>query len=152
MYQLHRIFCATPWELERERTRFYDLVGTFNETAAMPKGVLFAAVTLGNIRDKRPIQYAIDENIQDCRYYIQVLLNDWGPAERNFRNDYHLALQSINQPTLPMDGVALIAKRQPSGATLAEGVPAPQTFFANMEEFDASVNGLMAGWLASTAK
>ena len=149
MYQLHRVFCATPWELERERTRFYDLVGAFNESAAMSQGVLFVPVTLPNVRDKRPIQYAVDENIQDCRYYIQVLLDDWGPTERNFRNDYHLALESVDDRALPMRGVAVLAKKPSPGAGLAEGLPEPLAFFATAAEFDSCITGLLTGWLAS---
>ena len=152
MYQLHRIFCATPWELERERAHFYDVVGAFNESSAMQAGILFVPVTLGNVRDKRPLQYAVEENIQDCRYYIQILLDDWGPTERNFRNDYHLALQSVDDPAMAMQAVAVLAKKQPSGAGLADGLPEPRAFFTTMQEFDACVNELLTGWLAATAK
>ena len=65
MYQFHRIFLATPWEMEGERRRFYDLVGDFNEAHSMACGILFTPVTIVNIRDKRPFQYMIEENIQD---------------------------------------------------------------------------------------
>jgi hypothetical protein len=151
MPQLHRIFCATPWELERERMRFHDLVGAFNESAALPKGVLFVPVSLGNIRDKRPLQYAIEENILDCRYYILPLQEDWGPVERNFRNDYHLALQSMDDPALPMSGTALLAKVQPSGAPLAPGLPQPDASFSTPAEFDALMNEILARWLSTLA-
>ena len=135
MYQMHRIFCATPWELEAERIRFHDLIGLFNETVAMPKGVLFVPVSLAGIRDKRPMQYAVDENIRQCRHYIQVLSEppeqpeSWGPVERNFRHDYNLALECAADPALPMQSVSLIPK--------------------GTAEFDACVNGLFAEWLAS---
>ena len=41
MYHMHRIYCATPWELEEERGTFYAAVGEFNATHAMPRGVLY---------------------------------------------------------------------------------------------------------------
>jgi hypothetical protein len=149
MFQMHRIFCATPWELEGERRRFYDLIGNFNEAAAMQTGILYVPVTLTNIRDKRPLQYVIDENICDCRHYLLLLTEDWGPVERNFRNDYHLALQCVADPALPMNGVAVLAKKQPSGVPLAEGLPEPQATFSTLAEFDACVNRLLAEWFES---
>ena len=149
MFQMHRIFCATPWELEPELYRFYDAVGRFNETAAMPKGILYIPVTLTNVMDKRPLQYTVEQNIRDCRHYILLLAEDWGPAARNFRNDYHLALQCRDDPALPMQGVAVLAKKQPSGQALAEGLPQPQATFSTLAEFDECVTALLSEWLES---
>ena len=148
---MHRIFCATPWELEAERNRFHDLIGNFNETAAMQRGVLYVPVTLLNIRDKRPVQYAVDENIRDCRHYILALSEDWGPVERNFRNDYHLALQCAADPALPMHSVAVLSKKQLSGVPLAAGLPEPDGIFSTLTEFDDCVNHLLPAWLESIA-
>ena len=149
MFQMHRIFCATPWELEAERNRFYDLVAAFNETNAMRGGVLYVPVTVTNIRDKRPLQYAIDENIRDCRHYIILLLNDWGPPERNFEIDYHLAVQCVEDSTMPMRSVALLSKRQPSGRKAAPELPAADASFATLEEFDECILGLLSTWMES---
>jgi hypothetical protein len=149
MFQLHRVFCATPWELEAERFHFYDVIGRFNETRAMPKGVLYVPVTLTAVMDKRPFQYAIDQNIRDCRHYVLLLSEDWGPAARNFRNDYQLALQCIDDPALPMQSVGVLAKKQPSGQLLAEGLPEPLATFSTPEEFDECVTALLSGWLES---
>jgi hypothetical protein len=146
MFLMHRIFCATPWELEGERGRFHDLIGNFNETSAMPKGILYVPVTLINIRDKRPIQYAVEENIRDCRHYVLLLSEDWGPVERNFRNDYHLALECVDDPALPMHSVAVLCKKQPSCVPLAEGMPEPKATFSTPAEFDHCVNSRLADW------
>jgi hypothetical protein len=151
MFQMHRIFCATPWELEAERGRFHDLIGSFNETAAMPRAVLYVPVSLLNIRDKRPVQYAVDENIRDCSHYILLLTEDWGPVERNFRNDYRLALQCAADPAVPMRSFAVLRKQQLSGVPLAEGLPEPQTTFSTLAEFDDCVNKLLAAWLEPIA-
>jgi len=151
MFQMHRIFCATPWELEAERNRFHELIGNFNETAAMQRGVLYVPVTLVNIRDKRPLQYAVDENIRDCRHYILLLSEDWGPVERNFHNDYHMALQCAADPALPMHSVAVLSKKQLSGSPLAGGLPEPDAAFSTLAEFDGCVNNLLAAWLESVA-
>jgi hypothetical protein len=151
MFQMHRIFCATPWELEAERHRFYDLIGRFNETMAMPQGVLYVPVTMTNVMDKRPLQYAIDQNIRDCRHYILLLSEDWGPVERNFRKEYQFALQCLDDPSLPMQSVAVLAKQQPSGPPLAEGLPKPMATFSTLAEFDECVEALLSGWLESLA-
>jgi len=151
MFQTHRIFCATPWELEAERYRFYDVVGLFNETVAMQKGILFVPVTLTNVMDKRPLQYMIDQNICDCRHYLLLLSEGWGPEARNFRNDYHLAVQCVDDHALPMHSVAVLAKKQPSGQRPVEGLPEPQATFSTPAEFDACVTDLLSGWLESLA-
>src|SRR5947209_19186036 len=105
MYRMHRVFCATAWELEGERRAFYDAIGEFNEAAAMPRGMLYVPVSLTNVRDKRPYQYVVDENILESRHYILALSEDWGPPERNFEADYRLALASAGNATVPMRGV-----------------------------------------------
>jgi hypothetical protein len=147
MFQMHRIFCATPWEMEAERFRYYDVIGKFNELMAMPKGVLFVPVTLTAVRDKRPIQYAVDENIRDCRFYILLLADDWGPAERDFRGDYRLALECAADPSLAMQSAAVLHKRQPGGLPLADGLPEPGATFSTPAEFDECVTSLLAEWL-----
>ncbi len=144
---MHSVFCATPRELEAERSRFYDLVGQFNETFAMQKGILFVPVTLTNVLDKRPFQHAVNRNIRDSRHYILILWDDWGPKERNFRNDYHLALQSAADPSLPMHSVAVLAKKQPSGQPPADGMPESQAAFSTLAEFDECIGNLLSAWL-----
>jgi hypothetical protein len=146
MFQMHRIFCATPWELEAERTRFDQLIGKFNETDAIDEGILFVPVSLVGIRDKRPAQYAVDNNIEQCRHYLLVLKDGWGPVERNFRDDYQLALDAVSNPELPMRGVTVIAKI-PAGASLGDGLPAADAIYATISEFEMVVNGLLSGWL-----
>jgi hypothetical protein len=149
MFQMHRVFCATPWELEAERYLFYDVIGRFNENVAMQQGVLYLPVTLTSAMDKRPLQYAIDQNIRECRHYILVLSEDWGPAARNFRKDYQLALDCIEDPALPMQSVAVLAKTDPSAQPLAEGLPEPVATFSPPAEFDERITALLSGWLES---
>jgi hypothetical protein len=149
MFQLHRIFCATPWELEAERRRFHEILGQFNETYAMSNGILYVPVTLTNIRDKRPVQFVVDENIRDSRHYVFVLSDDWGPAERNFENDYHLALECAADSALPMRDVVLLRKVPRSGRPLADGMPAPLAAFSTLSEFEQCVRDLLPGWLAA---
>ena len=148
MYQMHRIFCATPWELEAERRAFYEIVAAFNENEAMRRGILFVPVALTNVRDKRLYQFDVDENIRACRHYILLLSQGWRPAERNFENDYHLALECVADPALPMHSVAVLHKQQLSGKPLDAGTPEPQATFTTATEFGKCVNTLLSGWLA----
>jgi hypothetical protein len=150
MFQMHRIFCATPWELEAERRRFYDIVGRFNETAAMQKGVLFVPVTMPSVADKRPLQYAIDQNIHDCRHYILLLSGDWGPAQRNFEDEYRHALRCIDDPASPMQSVAVLASAKRSAA--GNGLPPPCATFSTPAEFDHGIEALLAHWLESAGE
>jgi hypothetical protein len=147
MYQMHRVFCATPWELEGERRAFYDIVGGFNERAAMPNGILLIPVTLNQLRDKRPHQFSVEDNIRACRYYILLLDKDWGPAERNFENDYRLALQCAADPALPMQSVAVLHKKQLSGQPLPAGMPEPESTFSTHAEFRDCIDTLLSKWL-----
>jgi hypothetical protein len=147
MFEMHRAFCATPWELEAERILFYDRVGQFNETAGMPKGILFVPVSLAYIMDKRPLQHAVDDNIRECRHYILVLEEDWGPKERNFRRDYALALECLADPALPMRDVAVLLKKPPAGISPAEDFPEPRAAFSTREEFAECIDNLFSAWL-----
>jgi hypothetical protein len=147
MYQMHRIFCASPWEMEREQILFNNAVGKFNGEA-MAKGVLFVPVALTNIRDKRPLQYTVDENIRECSYFVLLLGGDWGPVERNLRCDYELALECLADPALPMQDVVVLKKmKSASGASVAHDLPAPRATFYTPGEFADALNGLFAAWL-----
>lgn len=154
MFQMHRVFCASPWELEAERNRFYQLIGQFNQEFAMRHGVLYVPVSLIGVGDKRPLQYAIDDNIRECGHYLLLLTGDWGPPQRNFRCDYDLALQCADDPALPMKTVDVIIndRRSPqslAGDSSADPLPAATARFSSLAEFDECVNGLLAGWLES---
>jgi len=155
MYRMLRIFCATSWELEAERGLFYDVLGQFNETQAMRSGVLYVPVTLTNIRDKRPYQYVLEENIRDSRHYILAVNDGWGPPERNFENDYRLAVECGLNPSLPMKGTEILLRHRPAApspfaAELAAAGLNPRSF-ADVAEFQKEVVQLLAGWLPEDA-
>ena len=152
MYRMHRIFCATPWELEGERRAFYDVLGEFNEAEAMKRGVLYVPVSLLNVRDKRPLQYAVDENIRDCRHYILALCDGWGPPERNFERDYRLALECSADPSLPMREIALLLQKPLPGHSSPSGLPAARAEFSTIDEFKQQVRRLFAEWIETAAQ
>jgi hypothetical protein len=134
--------------MEREQILFSDAVGRFNEAEAMPKGVLFLPVALTNVRDKRPLQYTVDDNIRQCSYFVLLLATEWGPVERNLRCDYELALECLADPGLPMQDVVVLKKVKPaSGTALTDDLPEPRATFFTPAEFTESLNGLLAAWL-----
>jgi hypothetical protein len=149
MYKMLRVFCATAWELEGERRAFNDALGEFNETEAMKHGLLYVPVSLTNIRDKRPWQYDIEENIGACRAYILALADgSWGPPERNFERDLALAAQQSANPDFSMRDVTLLY-REPSSPP--KFLPAGVTIspFSGTKDFVRQFRALMSTWLAT---
>ena len=149
MYQMHRVFCATSWELEAERRAFEDVIGEVTEAEAMPRGVLLVPVTLLNTRDKRPLQYVVDENIHDCSYYLLTLTDGWGPPERHFERDYRLALACRANAALPMSDTAFLWQKSADGRAMPSGLPAPTAEFSTTDEFKTHVRALLSGWVAA---
>jgi hypothetical protein len=151
MYRMHRVFCATSWELEGERRAFYDLIGEFNHNQAMARGILYVPVSLTNVRDKRPYQFVVEENIRDCRHYIAALKDDWGPPERNFRDDFRLATACREDAGLPLTGVSLLLRTTPDGpppfvADLEKAGISP-VLFSGVPEFRERVLALLSAWM-----
>src|SRR4051812_48646246 len=111
-YRMHRVFCATPGDLEEERRAFHDVLGDVNQEEGMAQGILLVPVSiLPAVVDKRAFQSAITENIRSCRYYVQVIEDTWGAPEKNFERDYAVALRCAADPELPMQDVAVLFKQ-----------------------------------------
>ena len=154
MYRMQRIFCATAWELEEERMAFYDLLGKFNESSAMPSGVLYVPVSLIHIHDKRPYQYTVNENIRASSYYLLVPGDDWGPPARAFERDYRLALECAADPSLPMRHVSILLRTQPDGspspmAAVLNAAQIEYTSFRTAADFEAKVLTTLTACLAA---
>jgi len=151
MYQMHRVFCATSWELEGERRAFHDVIGDVNEAEAMKRGLLYVPVTLVNIRDKRPYQYVVEENIRDCTYYMLAVSDGWGPPERHFERDYRLALACRQNPGLPMRETAFLWQKPDAESPVPGGLPAPTRAFTTTEDFKAYTRELLLEWIAAAS-
>ncbi|HEY3824387.1 MAG TPA: hypothetical protein VGL82_07495 [Bryobacteraceae bacterium] len=145
-FEMYRVFCATPVDLEDERQAFYQVVGQLNEQVAMPRGILLVPVSLlPHMTDKRAFQLAVDQNVRDCKFYLQVLQNSWGPPERNFKRDYNTASQYAARSILfkALNGGEIEPKisdlkRESGGAE-----------FTDPEDFRRQVHSLLSNWLAS---
>src|SRR5689334_13601567 len=146
MYQLHRVYCGAAWDLEAERHAFTDAVGDFNETIGIKAGILYVAVSLPGVPDKRPYQYAVDQNIRACRHYILAISEDWGPPARNFQREYQLALECSRDPALPMRETAVFVRQPLEGQVLPATFPAPSVFFHATADFKSLVIASLSSW------
>jgi hypothetical protein len=154
-YQMHRVFCATPGDLEEERQAFYKVVAELNEQEAMPRGILFVSVSLvPNMTDKRAYQGPVAENIRACRYYIQVLEDSWGPPQRNFERDYALAMKCAGDTASPMQEVTVFFKKpllphrvEPEIQELKARLNAPE--FETIPEFQEQLRRQLSVWLGT---
>ena len=156
-YDMHRIFCATPFELEDEREACLAAISGFNATEAMPRGVLFVSVSLvPSIVDKRPYQAAVNDNIKTCRYYVQILEENWGPPQRNMERDYALAAQLAAKPDSKLREAVLLFKKpllphrvEADLAAIKSATSALE--FDGMEALKARILELLPKWLESVA-
>lgn len=155
-YEFYRVFCATPTELEPERSAFYDVIAEFNEAEAMNRGILFVAVSLVRMPDKRPYQAAVDQNIRDSSYYVQLLEENWGPPERNFERDYAWASNCAADPDSPLRAALLLFKKpllphrvDAAIQELKERTGARE--FARTDEFKMILRTLLERWLETIA-
>jgi hypothetical protein len=152
MYRMHRVFCANHWELEEERIEFDRILSGFNEQHAMPAGLLYVPVSLAQMRDKRPYQHTVDENIRACRHYVLLPGEDWGPRERALERDYRLAVKCAADPALPMQGVVILLRTLPDGtpspmAATLEAAGCPYIDCTTMDDYQAALTELFEQWL-----
>lgn len=156
-YDMHRIFCATPFELEDERNACHAAISEFNTEEAMPRGVLFVTVSLvPAMADKRPYQAAVNDNIKACRYYVQILEENWGPPQRDMERDYALAAQVAAAPDSKMREAVLLFKKPLLPHRVAADLvtlkgTAGAAEFADAAELKARLLGLLRKWLESVA-
>lgn len=106
-----RVFIASPGGLQAEREAFRDVIKEYNDSDAVPRGVLLQAVgwedTFGGIG--RP-QSIVNDDVRTSDFCALVLWNRWGskPDRDSGRYDsgteeeYYLALQCIRDSRSPM--------------------------------------------------
>ena len=154
MFRMHRIFCATPWDLEEERLLFHDIVGRVNETKGNSKGVLMVPITLSAASDKRPLAYILKQNILECTWFIALVEEDWGPKERNFQKEYEFALECKSNPALPMQEVITLSHRgllhrDDADPPPAADLPVPEAVFADTAAFGQQLETILNRWMDS---
>jgi tetratricopeptide (TPR) repeat protein len=115
----YRIFIASPGGLADERRAFRDTIDSYNETEAVPRGVLFVPVgweeTLGGVG--RP-QSIIDEELRTCDYFVLLLHNRWGtppdssPAgyTSGTEEEFDIAMECLKDEGAPMQDIVVLFK------------------------------------------
>ena len=157
-YALHRIFCSTPGDLESERQAFHDVIGEVNEAEGVRRNVLFAPVSIVPLMmNKLFYQPAVDANIRECKFFVQVLQHTWGPPEKNCESDYHLACRLQDDPGSPVEQIALFF-RTADGLEVEPGIlqlksslqsqPGRAAYeFASLEDYKRQLRNQLSEWL-----
>jgi tetratricopeptide (TPR) repeat protein len=101
----YRVFIASPGGLAAERQAFRDIIHSYNEMDAIPRGLLFIPVgweaTLPGMG--RP-QSLINEDLRDCDYFVLVLWDRWGSSSGSEKytsattEEYSVAQQCREDP------------------------------------------------------
>ncbi|MEP6539638.1 MAG: hypothetical protein ABJF23_30170 [Bryobacteraceae bacterium] len=154
-YEMHRIFCAPAGDLDAECRTFFETVGSFNEQHAMERGVLLVAVSLpAQLPDKRSYQGVIHQNIADCRYYIQLLEDTWGPPQKNYEKEHAIAKRCQADPGQPMQEVVVFFKKpllphkvEPDVAAFKESQAGSLMEFENASQLERLLLDRLAIWL-----
>ena len=129
----YRVFIASPGGLTTERQAFRDMIQTYNEMDAIPRGLLFIPVgweaTLPGMG--RP-QSLINEDLRECDYFILVLWDRWGSASGDEKytsatsEEYSVARQCCQDPHHSLREIAAFFKSgrcapdERSGRTVAK--------------------------------
>jgi hypothetical protein len=113
-YQIHRVFCSTPGDLEELRRDFDHQTGAVNEEVGMPQQILLAPVSCRPATGTGFFNAEIRDNIRQCSFFIQVLGDSWGPPAAKFERAFELAMACLGDPGLPMREVALFLEEVPA--------------------------------------
>ncbi len=160
-YSMHRVFCATPEDLEPERQAFYRVTADFNESTAMCRGILFTPVSITpGVTKLAPFRAVIDQNIGDSRYYVQVLADSFGAPERNFEPLFQAACRQAANPQSALQETVVLLKRTDAAPDarvarlrrdLEDGAGLRWFPYSDGDEFCAIVRALLASWIDSLA-
>ena len=114
----YRVFIATPGGLAAERELFRNVVRSYNESEATPRGVQFAAIGWEDTLPGRGRpQGVINSDLEDCDYCIVVLWDRWGsaPSERGphssgTEEEFDVAMRCAADESRPMRDVVVFFK------------------------------------------
>jgi hypothetical protein len=131
-FSFYRIFCATPSNAEKELEAFHDAVAEVNQEIGQAAGSLLVPVCLpAHIQTTEVFRAALDANVRECAFFVQVLRDGWGPPQqRNFQAQFQLACELLNDSCSPMKGVAAFVQETPG----TEGHPEAARLKANLTE------------------
>ncbi len=109
---MHRVYLSSPGDLEPEKQLCRKVISEVNERLAMPAKVLMVSVGLPQEGAIDQFRSAVADNIRQCRYYIQVFQDDWGPRNLG-RKMFYLAADGRADESLPITDVVVFLKDAP---------------------------------------
>jgi len=75
----YRVFIASPGGLQDERKAFREAINDYNESDAVPRGVMFLPVGWENtLRGVGRPQSMINDDLRSCDYMVLLLWDTWG--------------------------------------------------------------------------
>jgi hypothetical protein len=111
-FDMHRVYLSAPGDLDAEKQVCREAIGATNESEAMPAKILLVAVGLPQEGAIEQFRSAVADNVRQCRYYIQVFEDDWGPRNLS-RKMFYLAYDGRSDGSLPMSDVVVFLKDAP---------------------------------------
>ena len=148
---MHRVFCSTPGDLESERLLFHNVVAEVTESEGMPRQTLLVPVTCLRNEHLLLFRKAVEENVRQCAYFVQVLNDSWGMGD-SFKGLYPFAAACRDNPNEPMQEMAVFIKGSGSGKSLLQSIDTPGVpvfIFNSNEEFTAGLRTLLTQWIRS---
>jgi tetratricopeptide (TPR) repeat protein len=167
----YRIFIASPGGLAPERQTFRDVVRSYNDTDAVPRGAQFVPVGWEDTLPGRGRpQAVINRDLEQCDYCIVVLWDRWGtaPDERGTytsgtEEEFSLAMRLAESPLHALNDVVLLFKQVDSRQLSDPGPELRRVLefrkriererqilfdtFADEETFEEKLRRLLAHWL-----
>lgn len=154
---MHRVYISAPGDLEAEREACRAVIGETNERLAMPSKVLLVSVGLPQEGALDQYRAAVADNIRQCRYYIQIFQDDWGPRNLS-RKMFYLAYDGRSDGALPMQEVIVLLKAAPRETDpeilgfrkeLAELSGVQVISFESIASMQEQLRPALAGWASN---
>jgi hypothetical protein len=111
-FDMYRVYLSTPGDLVREQDACRAAISQVNAAEAMPLKILLVSVGLRDDGQIAAFRSAVNENVRQCAYFIQVFEDDWGPNHL-YRKLLYLAEDCKQDESLPMRDVIVCLKDAP---------------------------------------
>jgi hypothetical protein len=107
-FQIYRVLCSTPPELEPERVLAEATLTSFGATVTFPQQVLFAGASFRPGFDAVRHRAVGESNVRMCDFFLHIFSETW-PGDA-FQGFIDLAQVALADPSLPMRRTAVLFK------------------------------------------
>jgi hypothetical protein len=145
-FRFYRVFCSAPDSMQEECGTFLDCVAQVNEEIIGTGNLLVPVLLPANLTNKPLLQNVVDQNVEDCTFFVQLLQDTWGSPERHTEHEYQLACRCRDDASRPMRALAVFFKA-PADAGLRAAVDgSPSHDYTTPEEFRSQLTGQLQEW------